>query len=450
MNPFARTYVAVALLGAVAAYIYFVERPRGDDPVGQSEKVFSFSEEAVTSLRVEPKGGDALEARRDGGEWRLVAPLEAAADRDEVEAIVGDLARLELRGTVVVDPADVAPFGLDAPPHSVSITLDDGATLALAVGDETPDTGLRYAQVTGDRRVIAVPSTIAATLDKNPFDLRDRRLWRLDRTEMRRLQIAGPAGGYALERFEEREEWGIVEPLRTQAGRWAVSSLLGDLEGLKMEAIIAETASPDELIASGLAHPDYTVEIVLEGGATHTLTVGSGVEGEEQYHARLAADDRIVSIPKRVVDTLSKGVDEIRAKRLMDIASFEVRDFAVEFEDTTRLYKRIDDDAGEAAWRRVEPDEADVSRSDVDDFLFDFGGLDVARFVDAPEAPERYGLDAPTLAVTLRRGEDKPVLRVVVSRGQDAVYATRPDDDAVLVVADEGFEKLLGALRKLF
>jgi len=90
-SPFAKTYVAAAVLVALAGYIYFVERPRGDDPLNQNEKAFSFEADAVTSITIEKDDGSPLHVQREGESWKIVSPLEAPADADAVESLVSDV-----------------------------------------------------------------------------------------------------------------------------------------------------------------------------------------------------------------------------------------------------------------------------------------------------------------------------------------------------------------------
>ena len=80
-----------------------------------------------------------------------------------------------------------------------------------------------------------------SSLDKKPFDLRDRDLLHVKRDLVKTLEIAGPQGSYALAKTD-KGEWAFTNPLATLAGRWTVDGLLGTVEGLRMESVAAEEA----------------------------------------------------------------------------------------------------------------------------------------------------------------------------------------------------------------
>ena len=97
----------------------------------------------------------------------------------------------------------------------------------LGSGGKLPDGSGVYAKLPGrgarlhDRR-----PTSESSLDKKPFDLRDRDLLHVKRDDVKTLEVAGPEGAYALAR-DEKGEWAFTKPLVTRAGRWSVDGLLG-------------------------------------------------------------------------------------------------------------------------------------------------------------------------------------------------------------------------------
>src|SRR5207245_2939326 len=130
----------------------------------------------------------------------------------------------------------------------------------LLVGAKLADGSGVYAKLPASNRVFTVASWTVGSFEKKPFDLRDRDLLHLKRENVKRLEISGPDGSYALARAD-RDEWAFSKPLVTRAGRWSVDSLLGNLEGLRMESVAAEAAK--DLKPFGLAKPERTVTVGL-------------------------------------------------------------------------------------------------------------------------------------------------------------------------------------------
>jgi hypothetical protein len=162
----------------------------------------------------------------------------------------------------------------------------------------------------------------------------------------------------------------------------------------------------------------------------------------------------VVLIPPALADDLAKGMAEYRAKRLLDVATYEVQAIEVETPAGKRAYQRSSvkdkDGVDSYTWKRTAPDAKDVATSAVQDLLFEVGGVEALEFVDRPQAPAAYGLEAPAVKVTLRHDtEQKPPVWFALGRRDGAVYARRMDDEAVLKLDPakaEGLIKKLGEL----
>ena len=93
--PFLATYVAVAVLAALGAYIYFVESKREDKPEKPKEKVFALDKTKVEGLALSAAGQEEVQLIRDKDGWRMTAPVAVAADAAEADALVSSLETLE-------------------------------------------------------------------------------------------------------------------------------------------------------------------------------------------------------------------------------------------------------------------------------------------------------------------------------------------------------------------
>src|SRR5688572_7374432 len=290
---------------------------------------------------------------------------------------------------VAESPSDLAEYGLAAPRSTVRVRLQGAPEpLVLLVGDKTPDESAVYARVPQAPRVFTVPAFAVASFTKKPFDLRDRNVLHVQRDAVQTLDIKGPEGAYGLAK-DDKGEWSFVHPLRTRAGRWSVDALVGTLENLRMEAVAAEAAT--ELKRFGLAPPARTVTIGLAGGATRTLEVGNS-PSEGRHHVHVAGSPLVAIVPGALVGDLAKGMGELRAKRLLEVSTYEVEGLDVEAGGTKRVQARTSskDEQGADAhkWKRTAPDAKDLDTNKVQDALFAVGGLEVLAFIDAPRPPE--------------------------------------------------------------
>jgi hypothetical protein len=447
-RPFLRTYVALALLGGLGAYIYFVESKQDGKPEKAKEKVLALDKSKVKELTLTPKDGEAVRLVREGKDWKMVAPLMVPADSGEAESLVSSLESMEIDEVAAETAPKLGDFGLESPRITVGVLLQGASEpLKLLFGDKTPDGSGIYAKLPSQPRVFTVASYVDSAFGKKPFDLRDRDVLHVKRDEIQTLEVHGPEGDYTLARKDK--EWAFTKPLQTLAGRWSVDGLLGLLEGLRMEKVVAEDAK--DLKSYGLTKSVRSLVVGLAGGKSKTLEIGGSPE-PKKYYARDAAGSIVAVIPGAIVDDLAKGMKELRAKRLLDVATYEVEWFDVE-QNGKRAYTRTSTKDAEGIdvyhWKRSVPDGKDLETNKIQDVFFKVGGVEVADFVDTPGEAALYGLDKPVLKVNLRYAGGKPPIWFELGQKDGATYARRMDDASLLKLDPTKAEELLKAFKEL-
>jgi hypothetical protein len=472
MKEFWKTGAAILVLGGLVSFWWFFERKREPKPEGEREKVtvLAVDKAKAREISLAPAGQEPVRLVKDGDAWRVAAPFAAPADGSAVESLLTSLERLEADEVVVEQAADPAEFGLDRPSRTVSATVEGAAApLVVEFGARSPDGSSVYARSAGSPRVFLVPSWVEGTFDKKPFDLRDRDILKVKRDDVRSLEVTGPEGGYALARTDEGE-WAFTKPLATRAGRWSVDGLLGTIENLRMESVAAE--APADVKAYALDTPARTVSLVLKDGSTRALEIGAAApdptatpspspspakKGEKpeppkptKYYARQAGRGLVAVVPATLADDLAKGMGELRAKRLLEVATYETEGFEVVAGGVKKTYAKSTtkdkDGFDKTQWKRTAPDAKELETTKVEDALFKMGGVEVSEFVDAPQASSAYGLDAPVLKVTVKAKSESVV---ELGKKDGAFYARRSNDAAVLKLDPAKAEELVKAFSEL-
>ncbi len=477
MKEFWKTGAAILVLAGLFSYYWFVERKHEPKREGEREKVtvLAVDKTKAKEISLATAGGETIRLVKEGSSWKVNDPFVAPADGSSVEAILTSLEKLEADEVVVEQAANPAEYGLDKPGRTVTAVVE-GATAPLRVefGSKSPDGSSVYARAGGSPKVYLVPQWVEGSFEKKPFDLRDRDLVHVKRDDVRSLEVTGPEGSYALARTDAGE-WAFTKPVATRAGRWSVDGLLGTIENLRMDSVAAEAAT--DVKAYGLDTPARTVSLVLKDGSARTLQVGAPApdptatpsptpspsparKGEKpappekpkptKYYARQAGGGLVAVVPATLADDLAKGMGELRAKRLLEVATYDTEGFEVVTGGTKRTYAKSTtkdkDGFDKTQWKRTAPDAKDLETTKVEDALFKMGGVEVQEFVDQPQAPAAYGLDAPALKVTVKaKGESW----IELGKKDSAYYARRNGDTAVLKLDTTKAEELLKAFGEL-
>ncbi|MGD8895042.1 MAG: DUF4340 domain-containing protein [Acidobacteriota bacterium] len=450
MKQFWKTGLALLVFVGLALYIWRFEWGQEIPSDETKETILAVEKDKVTGISIESEGEETTRLVKVDDAWRVAAPFEAPADSSAVDSILTRVEKLEADEAVVETTDDLAQYGLEAPSRTVSIVVEGQETpLVVEFGDTTPGGSAIYARTPSSPRIFVVASYVESSFEKKPFDLRDRDILHVKRGDVRALEVEGPEGDYSLARTDAGD-WAFTKPLATRAGRWSVDGLLGTLENLRMESVAAEPA--ESLKPYGLDRPRRSVHLVLSDGTTRTLEIGSpaGEEDEGKYYAREKGSSVVAVVPGAVVTDLEKGMGELRAKKLLEVATYDTESFDVTARDTTWTYVKStaegDDGFDKTQWKRTSPDEADLETTAVEDALFDLGGVEIVEFLDDPADLASYGLETPLLRVDVRAKGDS-----WVELGQKAedYFARRTADAAVLKLDSAKTTELIKALEVL-
>jgi hypothetical protein len=164
-------WAAVALgalfVGMVAWALFGVERPENAARAAQERdsRVLAFSPGEVVAIAIVPRSGAEVRLTRVGDGWQFAAPATGPAGALAVEGFLDRLGAMRVRSAMPAG-SPLAPLGLDPPASRLTLTLRNGRTLSLDLGDESPFDRARYARAGGEVRVIeGVPP---AAVDPSP------------------------------------------------------------------------------------------------------------------------------------------------------------------------------------------------------------------------------------------------------------------------------------------
>lgn len=441
MSRGASTGLLFLVLVGLGAYIWFVERKREPvDPDAKAKVFAALQADQIEELTVTSSKGETTTLKKDGGTWRLTAPVAAEVDAVEVSAITSGLAGLEQQRIVEEQAADLAGFGLS--PARIGVTFrvaGETAPRRVQFGEKTPTGGDMYATVGEGRQVLLVSAYLDTTFDRGTFDLRDKAVLKLDRQAIDGLQVV--AGGSTVSFARRDDRWRMMAPVEVRADQGAVEGVLGRVTTVQMKAIVAEGEA--DLAKYGLDAPPIAVHLDA-GSARSTLLVGAASPEGSRY-AKDASRALVFTVDGTLVDDLQKAPSEFRPRDLFEFRSFTGRRFEVTRDGATLVFEKKKGEGENAVekWAQVQP-ARDVEEGKIIDALSTASNLRAASFLDAIPAGA-----TPVLVVKAASGEGGAEEAVTFYRLGEDVFAVRAGDPGAAKLAAGDLESTLKNLDAL-
>jgi hypothetical protein len=138
---FKGTVLLVATFIGIVLYYFLIDIPAENfkkEEKNRSEKALPFELEHVKKISIIKKGNTISLKRSGKDEWEMTKPLQAKGDSAEVTTFLSFLNNLNFVRVVEALPKDLSIFGLDVPYLKVILSMKNGVTMGLRVGDNHP------------------------------------------------------------------------------------------------------------------------------------------------------------------------------------------------------------------------------------------------------------------------------------------------------------------------
>lgn len=444
MKRAASTLILLAVALALGAYIYFVEMKRksASEQALEKAKVFeNLDSSAIEELRVKTGDQNTL-VRKEGATWRVIEPIQSAADENMVTSVTSALGTLEMQRVVDEQPADASQFGLAPPKAEVTFRVKgDSTPRVLQVGEKTATGGDLYAKVGTAPRVFLVPGYLDTTFAKSAYDLRDKSVLAFERDKVTGIELSMPIGPVTL--AKEGDAWAIKAPTAMRADFGAVEGLIGRLSSAQMKSIVSE--APTDLAQYGLDKPSSRVSVVAGSGRSTLLFGAKSPDGF--FYAKDGSRPLVFTVDTVITDDLNKGADEYRPKDLFEFKTFSGKRFEFTRAGMVSVFEKqkAKDPTSLDTWTRLEP-KADkpIEPARLEDFLSKISNLRAQSFVASlpPKAAEA--------GKALAQWDDgKKSETVTFYRDGTNVFATRAGEPGAAAVTTTDFDDMLKAFDAL-
>jgi hypothetical protein len=216
-----------------------------------------------------------------GGAWKLVEPVEAEAEQNDLEDLINSLARLRADELVAEKPDDLKPFGLAKPEARWRLQSGDKEVLQLLVGSKEKDGPRSYAKLANGDLVFLLDPKLSERL---LAEYRVRSAWPtpLDAVQVEALTFRTPRAAFTLEKGDSG--WQVAGKPETKVNPAAVNETLAALAGLRLTRFVQDKDT--DLNLYGLDPAELIIEAETRTGK-RVLHVGRPEGESKRRYARV-------------------------------------------------------------------------------------------------------------------------------------------------------------------
>ena len=303
---FKTNLLLTAMLLALAGFVYLYEIRGGEErekSEEQGKKLLGVEADSVTALTLQPAG---IRLKKEAGKWRVVGPVEYAADLSSVESLLQRLESAQREREIAYEAEDFVLDGL-APEQRQIIVSHAGRSDTVFLGDKNPTSSFVYARVNSKPQVVLTEVALWSNSDKSLEDWRDKKLAAFESYRADYVSLQYPETTIVCAK-DTASEWQVTAPQNKKAKSWKVSNITSTLAGLQAVAFI-DAPQAGDLARYGLDNPRARI-VVKEKGAELAQVLLGTVEGERVY-AKAADKATITLVKKEEADRLLVKLSEL-------------------------------------------------------------------------------------------------------------------------------------------
>lgn len=455
---FKTTFILLVLVvGGAALWIFSGREPAANpetaaQPKPENKPHYIFDprpeRDAIAKVTFERTGKPTLVFERDTNAkrpgpntWRMVAPLKSPTESYLVDGLATTATSLQYKRVIAAGAGGVSPkdAGLDPPAARIIVHTTDNKDFTLEIGKRVALSNDMYVRIAGDDRIFVVARDLTREIDRKVNDYRAKSLVRLSAGNARHVEITFGGKTYDFTR-NDAGEWVINQPVRAYARAQKVMGIINGLGSVRVKEFVDDT--PQSLEPYGLAKPWLSIRVTTEKKEkvekkkesgdenkaatqpskpefktvtkTHALLVGGWADLESTArYAKLADQPWVVSLTKQQVEKLVPKLDDLRDPRVLRAKRNQINAIELTVGDQHAVLTKTD-----GTWHG-DGDLAQLDTDAVEKLLEALEDLHAIDFVDNPEEPAAYGLDAPHAVlklsvagnvepITLRVGKNTP------------------------------------------
>ena len=440
--------LAVVFIGIVL-YYFLIDLPsekREKEEKNRLEKVILFDSENVKAISF-IKEENTVELKRLGAdEWQVTAPINTKGDSPAVSDFLSFLNNLTFTRVVEESPKNLSTFGLDTPNLKVILSMNDGKTKGIRVGENHPMGNKVYLARLNGERVLTADIT-RDRLDQKVYDLRDKTILDFKTPQINKIELIRDKKTLTLKKNEH--SWQLIEEETTAKGNESeITNLLNTIQTAHIEQFVEE--QPEQLRSYGLNNSKLTVKLTTLK-ANEPLTLFIGEKSEHGFYAKTLSKKNIFVINQSLFDALNN-------RQLVDFLNKSLVEF--NDDDLSKVTLRMDDSRVDLIrdkkdlqkWTMVKPVDMKANTATINSLLFDLKNTRIVQFIKTnTKNSKMFGMEQPEkeISLTYKNGETWTLKLGGQTSNADHYFAQRSDEETVFTLQKSSIESIFRSLYDL-
>ena len=395
---FKTTFILLVVFICLLAFIllFDVKDVGKEEP---ADKLVDLSSEDVERIVFKTEEETITFTKEGEDNWLISEPIEAKADKLEVDRIAADFSSLEIDRVVEEEPDDLEKYGI--PLNEISLKFKDKEEpVKVLVGMENPLDQKFFAKREDETRVVLIASTHKTLFEKKVFDFREKSIFKFETDSVKGIKLH--SGDIRWEAENQEDDWFLKKPVDSLAKKSDITSLISSLSDLKAKEFVSEEKNAEELKKFELETPEHTVtlQMPLENQEVTFFIQKT----EDKLYATTSLSPKIIEVEDTILSKLEKDPQEMRDTEVADFYSWEVNKVSLERGDISLT---VVEDEEEDKWRFDSAEGEEADKDKIDEFIRKIEGLQAESFIDPPLNLAEFGLDPPAAKVTIWVKEDE-------------------------------------------
>ncbi len=387
------------------------------------KNVFSLPENKVSYILIKNNDKE-FECFKKNNNW-IINNKNFECDNKEIQNLINSIVKIQ-KEREIGEIDDLDKYGLKE--ETKKIIIGNSERFSLFIGRDTPTMDFYYA-TTDKKNIFLVSKEINNILEKDIFDLRDKRIIpaEIKKEEIEKIEIKRGKNIYIIQK--EKGKWKIISPINDFADKFKIENIISNIIEGNVKFFVEDNTKKTDLL--------FTSSYIKLTTKNETFSLFFGKEENEEIYAKNSIRPYIFKIDKKVLNDIPENITDLREKYVFTFSKDEI--IVIEIENKNEKFKII---KKENKWE-IEGKQEKVLDEKIDEFLDEINSLQINKFIEFSESNlTKYGLKIPEIKITIiLKNNDKESLHIGKKDGEN-IFCFLPERKIIITLPESDYPTL--------